>query len=171
MLIMDTDEIIHLKRQTILGYLNREYTALRARLDRLTEADALRPGVVGYWSAHDLVAHLIYWNRYPVDELKAVQRGEEFVFPFADTDEANEAAVDAAEDTPWPVLLAEFEQTYQAVRDTITALPEVEFTSDSTLLDGLGNSIAGAFGNNTWEHYELHREDLDEWMKAEDLLS
>jgi len=169
---MDTeDEIIHLKRQTILNYLNREYTALRARLDRLTEEDANRSGVVGYWSAHDLVAHLIYWNRYPVEELHTVQRGEEFVFPFVDADDANEAAVDAAEDTPWLVLLAEFEQTYQAVRQTIEALPDVEFTPESTLLDGLDNSIAGAFGNNTWEHYEIHREELDDWMKEQGLLT
>jgi hypothetical protein len=169
---MDTeDEIIHLKRQTILGYLNREYTALRARLDRLTEEDANRPGVVGYWSAHDIVAHLIYWNRYPVEELHAVQRGEEFAFPFADADEANDAAVDAAEDTPWSVLLAEFEQTYQTVRETLMALPDVDFTSESSLTDRLGDSIAGSFGNNTWEHYELHREDIDEWMRQENLLS
>jgi len=168
---MDTDEeIIHLKRQTILNYLHREYTALRAHLDRLTEEDSIRPGVVGYWSAHDLVAHLIYWNRYPVDELKAAQRGEEFMFPFVDTDDANDAAVEAAENTPWPALLAEFEQSYQAVRQTIEALPDVEFTPDSTLVDHLDNSIAGSFGNNTWEHYELHRDDLEEWMKAENLL-
>jgi hypothetical protein len=167
----DDDEIIHLKRQTILGYLNREYTALRSYLDRLTEEDAYRSGVVGYWSTHNVVAHLIYWNRYPVDELKAAQRGEEFVFPFDDTDDANEAAVDAAETTPWPALLAEFEQTYQIVRQTLEALPDVDFTQDSALTDILGDSIAGSFGNNTWEHYELHREDLMEWMRSENLLA
>lgn len=167
---METDEIVYLDRATMLDHLEREYTAIRARLDRLTEAEANQPGMLGYWSAHDLLAHLVYWNRFPVDELKAAQRNEDFQHPEGDSDTINAAAVKAAQDIPWSVLLAEFEQTYQAIREALLDLPEVEFTSQGSLHSRLGDSIAGAFGNNTWEHYALHREQLDEWMRGEDLL-
>jgi len=118
--------------------LTREEMAERAK--RSTEdfiaaieampADALaRPGAVGIWSGHDVVAHCVVWHDYVVEvvrrSLDGTFRVEDFEYP--DEDEYNERT--AAELAPLPTseLLGRLRSAAQAVGELLERLPEEEW--------------------------------------------
>jgi hypothetical protein len=63
------------KAELIAG-LQEEYRNWQALLDRIGPQRMDQPGVAGFWSVKDIVAHLTGWRNRTVTRLQAAQRGE-----------------------------------------------------------------------------------------------
>lgn len=153
-----------LDKAEILNRLHAEYEWLQTTLAKLTPEQMLEAGVVGYWSVKDVIAHLVFWNRYPVTELEHALAGKPFAFDHSALDEHNARAVAAYANRSLEETLADFEATFQQVVQAIEALPDAAFEPDSELERRLDDTIAGAFGNNTWEQYHEHGEQIRAWI-------
>lgn len=153
-----------LTREELFNRLIEEYQRLQATLAELTPAQMLEPGAVGFWSVKDMLAHLIFWNRYPVDELNAALHGQPMVFDHSDPDGINARAVALYQDRSLQNVLFDLNHTFRAIFGAIGALPDDAFTPDNALEQVLGDRVSGAFANNTYEHYALHDAQIRAWI-------
>ena len=55
-----------LSRDEIVRRLGLEYQRLTDTFARLTLEQWTAAGAVGRWTAKDVMAHLVFWNRFPV---------------------------------------------------------------------------------------------------------
>lgn len=156
-----------LSKQQVLQRLHTEHDRLQATLAQLTPDRLTQPGAVGVWSVKDVLAHLVYWNRFPVNEVEAALQGNPMIYPdFSSGDEENAAAVAVYTDRSWDEVRTDFETTYHAIIQTIEGLDESQFTADSPLEMALGETIHGTFNNNTYDHYALHEAQIRIWMRT-----
>ncbi len=154
-----------LSREEILSRLQSEYDRFTATLARLTPEQMLEPGAVGYWSVKDLLAHLVYWNVYPVEEIEAAVRGEAFEHPEGTGDEINARAVAQYQGFDLNAVCAAFETTYNTVYETVQQLPNEAFEPDNRIEQALDETIHGALANNTYEHWPIHEQQVREWIE------
>jgi uncharacterized protein (TIGR00369 family) len=156
-----------LSRKDILRRLKAEYWRLKMTLAGLTPAQMLEPNVVGMWSIQDVMAHLVFWNRYVVAELEAALQGHQYEFDHSDQDAINAKAVALYADRSLEETLADFDSAYQAVVQVVESLPERAFEPDNPLEQALEDTISGALGNNTYDHYPIHEAQIRAWATAQ----
>src|SRR5688572_21302862 len=68
-------------------------TRLELLLAQLSVAEINQPGAVGVWSVKDVLAHLAFWERYAINTLESIARGETPVLAADDETERNNASV------------------------------------------------------------------------------
>jgi hypothetical protein len=63
-------------KSELLNWLQEEYQRWERLLEPIGPDRIDQPGINGYWSLKDIVAHLTGWNRWLVLRLQAAGRGE-----------------------------------------------------------------------------------------------
>jgi len=120
------------------------------------------PGLVGDWSARDLVAHVAFWCDHGGDalELAASGKGGDFDYDSSQTDAINEE-VFAGSSTLTPMEAYEREQVaFERFRDALSEL-------DPALLDltlGNGDTVEAVVRYDGPDHYAEHTEHLRAWF-------
>ncbi len=155
-----------LSRPEILEQLQTEYSLLMKVINRFNYAEMVEPGAVGEWSVKDVLAHLIVWTQFPVQEVWFVRFiGKPLEFNHDERDAFNARVVDGYRHLTPQQIVAHLDGAFQGAIDCIEALPDEAFEPGNTLECLLGDTISGTFGNNTYEHYALHRRQIEVWME------
>jgi len=157
-----------LSRDEILRRLDLEHQRLMDTFDRLKPEQWLAAGAVGRWTAKDVLAHLVYWNRFPVEELQAALNGSSVAHPEGTGDEINARAVESFRDWTSEAVRSAFEHSYAELVDYVKTLPDKAFEADSLFEQALGDTIHGALANNTYEHWPVHEAQIHEWIEHKD---
>lgn len=142
-----------------LGYVRFQQLIVHRTPDQLQVA-----GVIGSWSIKDLIAHFIAHEQFALREIAAARRGERYHTPFQDTDQMNAAVVEQYADTPIEHVLVAWETSFRQVVAEVEALTDAEFAIDGTVVGLLEDTIDGALGNNTYEHYAEHTPEVVSWL-------
>lgn len=123
------------------------------------------PGLVGDWSARELIAHLGYWSGHAAEalHLAAEGRAEEFGEEGLDVDERNAVVARVAAETELRQVrereAAAFEAFLDALRDaTREALGERV---------AYGDTVAEVVRDDGADHYREHTLDLRAWFTGE----
>jgi peptidoglycan/xylan/chitin deacetylase (PgdA/CDA1 family) len=122
------------------------------------------PGLLGAWSARDLVAHVAFWSDHGADalELAAAGKGGDFDYDSTQTDAINEE-VFAGASTLTPMEAYEREQVaFERFRDVLSQL-------DPSLLDlTLGNddTVEKVVRYDGPDHYAEHTEHIRDWFNG-----
>src|SRR5215831_14165705 len=153
----------------LLARIRDGYGAFQALLDRLTPAQITQPNVMDMWSIKDCIAHLIVHEQFALRELDCGLRGEPMDYDERDTDSINADAVIAGQGKTLEEVRAEWERSVAQVLAAIEQLPDDDFTPGSLLERQLGDTIDGAFGNNTYDHYAEHARMIRAWMSGRGL--
>jgi hypothetical protein len=120
------------------------------------------PGLLGPWSARDLVAHVAFWSDHGADalDLAASGKGGDFDYDSSQTDAINEE-VFAGSSTLTPMEAYEREQVaFERFRDALSAL-------DPALLDlvlGNGDSVEKVVRYDGPDHYAEHTDHIRAWF-------
>jgi hypothetical protein len=120
------------------------------------------PGLVGDWSARDLVAHVAFWSDHGAEavELAASGEGGDFDYDSSQTDAINEE-VFAGASTLTPMEAYEREQVaFERFRDDLAAL-------DPALLElalGNGDTVEKVVRYDGPDHYAEHTEHIRAWF-------
>jgi len=154
----------HLTKAEMINALYDEYTHLMRVIHALDGAQMVTTGVLGDWSVKDILAHLIFWTRFPMAEVSAALRGEPYPFDHSDPNAVNAQSVALYEYSPAQDAVRDFVSAFWATMQFVRDLPESAFEPDGPVEQSLGDTVSGAFGNNTWEHYALHRADIEAWL-------
>lgn len=151
-------------KSDLLRRLRAGYTRFHMLIARLTMAELEDSGAAGVWSLKDLIAHFIAHEQFALNELAAAQRGKRYQHPISDNQAMNADAVAQYAATPAEQVLLAWDRSFHQVVAAIEALAEADFASESTLVSTLGDTIDGAFANNTYEHYAEHTPAVRAWL-------
>jgi hypothetical protein len=127
-------------------------------LDRIEPAHLNASGMVGDWSARELVAHLGYWVGHAADAIHAVEEGRahEFETGEDEVDARNETVARVARQADLATArrreAASFEALVERVRAVDPVLLGTQLAEWGALRDGIRED--GAF------HYRKHAEEL-----------
>jgi hypothetical protein len=123
------------------------------------------PGLVGEWSARDLVEHVAFWSDHGADALglAAAGKGGDFDYDSSQTDAMN-AETFAASSAMTPGEVTEHEQVaFERFRDDLAAL-------DPGLLDltlGNGDTVEDVIRYDGPDHYAEHTDDIRAWFTGQ----
>ena len=146
------------RTQRLIDDLVDSRTELFATLDRLDPSSLTTPGLVGEWSARELIAHLGYWVGSAVENIHHVEDGrvDEIGRDAPPTDEMNATVARIARETD----LATVRKREAA---SVDALLERLRRMDPALLDVRlpdGASLEAGIDEDAGAHYREHADDL-----------
>ena len=155
-------------RTEAIRLLREDRVRTSALLDRLSSDAFVTTGLGGgTWSPKDLVGHLETWERFAIDALEAIERGQPAPISQErlDTDALNRREVEGKAGRGETETRASASATYERLLGAIDALPDARWGgpegpgTDRTVGDRLGSILGGSLG--------LFRHDADHWQDLE----
>ena len=135
--------------------LQRERDGFFEALEAVSPESMATPGLVGEWSAREIIAHLGYWAGHAVEAIHAVEQGRAEP-DDSDTDAVNETVARVARSTDLGTVrkreAASIEALAERLRGLDPALLTAELPEGDTLLDAVRGDGS--------EHYRDHAEQL-----------
>lgn len=124
------------------------------------------PGLVGDWSARDLLAHVGYWAGHAAESLHRAELGElhEFGRDELSVDERNEVVTRVARETDYATVASREQGAYEAFVARLTAV-DPESLDDR---DADGDTLEEIIGFDGAEHYREHTLDIRAWFDGKD---
>lgn len=154
------------RRDGLLAELEQERAAFVAALHDVEPELLTAPGLVGDWSARDLVVHVAWWSEHGARavELAATGRAGDFTYDSSDTDATNLRIAEEASAVS-PAAAREREATaFEALRARLANL-------DPELLDlrlGNGDTVERVIRYDGPDHYAEHTAHLRAWWSYDD---
>lgn len=142
----------------IVDDLLRERRELLAILDALEPDSMTAPGLLGDWSAREVIAHLGYWAGHATELIHAVEEGriDEVGVDEPPVDEVNATVARVAASTP----LATVVRREQASVDALVA--RLQAVDPARLEDRLpdGTTLEAGIREDGPDHYREHADEL-----------
>ena len=138
-----------MRKDELIANIERSWNAWTAALDGIPADRAGEPGVCGYFSVKDLVGHIAFWDEQDLARAQKLARGE------------------SVEPNDWATMN---DQEYAAHKDdTLEEQTARMIDAHARLsLDVRSfDEIEGLKLEDTWEHYDAHREDVLAWRAAQ----
>lgn len=129
----------------ILARIDAEWQRFLPCLDGLTEEQAVQPGVAGYYSVNDLLAHLAWWEN---QTREVVESG---IDQELDVEALNDQIYAANKDASFSELKQLLLDGHARAVETFSQTPEL--TEEDVESD-------------TWEHYQEHGDQIRTWRAA-----
>lgn len=130
---------------TIVERIDAAWRIFLPSLDNLSEQQASIPGVCGYYSVKDVVAHLAWWE----DRARTVvELGSDGPI---DVEAINDRIYAEFKDSPFAELRQRLLDSHERARATFAVAPGL--TEDDVKDD-------------TWEHWEEHGEQIRVWRAS-----
>jgi uncharacterized damage-inducible protein DinB len=124
------------------------------------------PGVAGAWSVKDVIAH-IAWHEREMLALLDTRRLDGSPWWLLPTDERNAHIYEENRERPLEDVLAEADAVYAQLVDALSRLEDEAFTDPSAFAEMPSDWIpADILAQNSYEHYEAHRQSLAKWLKS-----
>jgi hypothetical protein len=135
--------------------------AFLAALENVEPELLTAPGLIGEWSARDLIIHMAYWSQHGADALALATagRGDEFDYDRSQTDAMNVRVAREAQGIPVARAMEREAGAFAELRRRTAAL-------DPALLGlrlGNGDSVEAVIGYDGFEHYAEHTRDVRAW--------
>ena len=135
--------------------LQRERDGFFEALEAVSPESMTTPGLVGEWSAREIIAHLGYWAGHAAEAIHAVEQGRTEP-DESDTEAVNQTVARVARSTDFGTVrkrvAASFEALAERLRGLDPALLSTELPEGDTLLDAVRGDGS--------EHYRDHAEQL-----------
>ncbi|HEY7463473.1 MAG TPA: maleylpyruvate isomerase N-terminal domain-containing protein [Candidatus Limnocylindria bacterium] len=152
--------------QALVAELEAARAEFVAALDDVEPDLLTAPGLVGDWSARELVAHLGYWTGHAAEALHSAEQDRlaDFGEDELDVDQRNEVVARVAAETDLATVRKREEAAYEAL---LTRLKRVD---PATLGDTVsyGDSLERVIKDDGAEHYREHTLDLRSWFDGAD---
>jgi hypothetical protein len=163
-----------LTKTELLETLHSDRKQWEALLAAIGEEHMAQPGIAGYWSTKDVIAHITAYEQWLVDWLKAAQRHEfppPSVLDDEDIERRNARVYDETHSRKLEDVLAQATQTFQELVAVIEAFSEADFTDPERTAWfmkpywGETTALGAAVANLSYEHYQEHIPDLAAWLE------
>jgi hypothetical protein len=140
--------------------------AFLAALDDVEPDLLTTPGLVGQWSARELIAHMGYWAGHAAEALHyaADGRADEFGESDLDVDERNAIVARVAAETDLRAVRDREAAAYAALVDGLAA------TTPALLSERVayGDTLEDVVRDDGADHYREHALDIRSWFTGED---
>lgn len=123
------------------------------------------PGLVGVWSARELVAHMGYWAGHAAEAVHHAEQGrlDEFDVDSPSVDERNAVVARVAGETDMATVRSREELAFDAFRKRVLSA-DPEWLSER---DADGDTLEEIILYDGADHYREHTHDIRAWFAAE----
>ena len=120
------------------------------------------PGLVGEWSARDLLAHVGYWAGHAAESLHRAEQGElsEFGADELSVDDRNAVVARVAAEADYATVASREQGAYEQFAARLAAV-DPEALSDR---DADGDTLEEIIGFDGTDHYREHTLDIRAWF-------
>jgi hypothetical protein len=122
------------------------------------------PGLVGVWSARELVAHMGYWAGHAAEAIHLAEQGrlDEFEADVPSVDERNEVVARVAAETDMKTVQNREELAFEAFRKRILTV-DPEWLEER---DADGDTLQEIIKYDGVDHFREHTNDIRAWFAA-----
>ncbi len=148
------------RRQRLLKRLDTAWRDFRDSYSGLSEAELLKPGVIGQWAVKDIIAHVTTWEEEALKHLPALLRGERlprYSVTHGGIDSFNAQAAAGKKDFSLSEVFRQSDQIHRKLIDLIESVPEEQLDSKARFRHRLRL--------DTYGHYMKHTEAVRRWRK------
>lgn len=143
--------------------------ARQAFNDALADVDPAlltAPGLVGQWSAKELIAHLAYWAGHAAEALHQAEQGrvEDFGEDEMDVDARNAVVARVAAETDLATVVQREEAAFEALLSRLKRA-EPEWLDERV---SYGDTLEYVARDDGADHYREHTADLRSWFTGPD---
>jgi DinB superfamily len=152
--------------ETLVADLEGARRAFVEALDDLEPALRTTPGMVGEWSAAQVVAHLGYWAGHATEALHHAEqdRLDEFGRGEPEVDETNAVVARIAAETDLATILQREEAAFLALV-TFLRRADPEWLDERS---ASGDTLGEVIHDDGADHYREHTFDLRAWFTGDD---
>jgi hypothetical protein len=124
----------------------------------------LSPGLVGVWSARELVAHMGYWAGHAAEAIHLAEqdRLDEFEADVPSVDDRNAVVARVAGETDMATVQDREEKAFEAFRKRLLTL-DPEWLSER---DADGDTLEEIIRYDGVDHFREHTNDIRAWFAA-----
>ena len=142
----------------LIADLERERHILFAMLDNVEAGSLTTPGLLGEWSARELIAHLGYWTGHATEVIHLLEVGriEEDDLGGQTVDEINATVARIARDTPLATVRKREAASVDALVERLQSLDPARLSE--ILPDGA--TLDRGIREDASDHYREHAEEL-----------
>jgi hypothetical protein len=142
----------------LIADLERERHLLFAMLDNVESGSLTTPGLLGEWSARELIAHLGYWTGHATEVIHLLEVGriEEDDLGGQTVDEINATVARIARDTPLATVRKREAASVDALVERLQSLDPARLSE--ILPDGA--TLDRGIREDASDHYREHAEEL-----------
>jgi hypothetical protein len=154
-----------LTKPQLLSESQKEHEALEQFLTVLTPEQMVQPGLLGEWSAKDVLAHLYEWEQMVLSWLAASQRGETPHVPaegykWSQLPALNEKIRAKHSGRTLDEILTLFRDSYHQITQTIESLSEDQLFTPGLYPWMNKNTLGAYFVSSTSSHYRWARKEM-----------
>lgn len=158
-------------KNQLLEAIEVERKALEKFLDELSPAQLTQPGLVGEWSAKDVLAHLIEWEQMVLNWYSAGAKGKVPVTPaegfnWAQLPQLNQQIYEKHCDRPLTDIQKEFKSSFKKMLSTIQSLTDEDIFTHGRYAWTKNNTLGAYFVSSTSSHYHWARTTMKKGLKA-----
>jgi hypothetical protein len=140
-------------RDEILARIDESWHEWLSAVEAVPPGRREEPGVCGYWSIKDLVAHISLWESVVAEHIQRWEKG----FPAADheVDAMNAEIVAESRGRSFRMVRVEMHRAHQSA---LAAINGIEGDLDDDVRDRIACE--------TWDHYPEHTEQIRAWLAS-----
>jgi Mycothiol maleylpyruvate isomerase N-terminal domain len=139
----------------LVAELRRERDGFFEVISAVSPESLTTPGLLGEWSAREIIAHLGYWAGHAVEAIHAVEQGR--IEPdVPDTDAVNETVARVARSTDLATVRKREAASTEALIERLGALDSALLATELPEGDTLLEAVRGDGAS----HYREHAEEL-----------
>jgi hypothetical protein len=150
--------------QALVDELVAARDEFRAALGDIDPALLTSPGLVGEWSARELVAHMGYWAGHAAEAIHLAEqdRLDEFEADVPSVDERNAVVARVAGETDMATVGSREELAFEAFRKRILTV-DPEWLTER---DADGDTLEEIIKYDGADHYREHTNDIRAWFSG-----
>jgi hypothetical protein len=160
-----------MSKSELVHWLQKEFQQWETFINEIAPERMEEPGVAGYWSIKDIIAHLSGWNKRLIASLQAALRGELEPPPpwpaqLEEDDDVNAWIYENNHDRSLADIRNEARQVHEQLVATIEGMPDdvrIELRPPAFYLVWVGDQyyVASEFFNHFSDD---HEQDIRDWL-------
>lgn len=158
-------------KNELLAAIAKERGALETYLQTLTAAQMVEPGIVGDWSAKDVLAHLIEWEQMCLGWYRSGLDGDVPPLPapgfkWNQTPALNQQIYERYQERPLEDIMSRFDDSHQEILAVIEGLSDADLFTPGVYVWTGKNTMGTYFVSATSSHYLWARKEIGKRFKA-----
>jgi hypothetical protein len=153
-------------RERLMATMMRNWEALLASFDGLTEDELVRSGVVEEWSVKDILAHITTWEEEALHHLPGVAEGRKpptYASQYGGLNAFNALKFEENRRRSLDEVLTRLHETHARLLEYLNTVPDELLSSKERFRSRLKW--------DTYTHYAMHAKHIREWRSGGDLAA
>lgn len=158
-------------KQDVLEQIRQARGALLMAIEGLPDDAMLRPGVVGFWSVKDMLAHLTTWESELITALAQLDKPTRVpeIVKIKDIDDWNEEQYRINVRRSLDVVMEDFNGVHKHLIKAVEALDDKTLDDVRKFPWMEGEPLTYLIMENAIWHEQEHAEDIRKWREQEGL--